>query len=218
MRGEIIAVSSCAVSLPPSVKGRLMSRRLLWGAAVLFLVAVSCSGTLSTGEYYAEIEGSVGTYDADTAEIFSVYRSAVQVGLEEFEQATAGDDLDSDMLAAATVDFRRVTVAEITQAFREVKSALDRYVLALDRLAPPSELETVHAEWVATLQRAEDAIPELITELRSAATLQAISGIINGSAFGDVQPRVVAACRKVEEAALVLDRLLDLKCGSATGP
>ena len=195
-----------------------MSSRLLWGAAVLSLVAVSCSGTLSTGEYYAELEGSVGTYDADTAEIFGVYRSAVQVALDEFEQATTGDDLDSDMLAAATVDFRRATVTELTRTFGDVKSALDRYVRALDRLVPPAELETVHNEYVATLQRTEDAIPELITELRSATNLQAIGGIINASAFGDVQPRVVAACREVEEAALVLDRRLDLKCGSAATP
>jgi hypothetical protein len=112
-----------------------------------------------------------------------------------------------------------VRTDEIFDAYAiDVAAALGRVVGALDGQAPPGDLEGLHDEYLATLQRAREAVPLLITQLREAGTLRDISAVINGSAFGAVQPRVLASCRALQDAAAGLERGLDLHCGSTETP
>ena len=73
--------------------------------------------------------------------------------------------------------------------------------MALGELTPPAEIAPAHADAVAALTRSLDAIPTLVSALRAAETQGEIDAAVNGSAFGDAQPRVVAACVALEGLA-----------------
>jgi hypothetical protein len=97
--------------------------------------------------------------------------------------------------------------------FERGGDALESFVDTLNGLDPPEDVEAAHNEAVATLTRSLDAIPDLVGELRSADSQQEIDEAINGSDFGDVQPRVAAACVVLQEVAVTQRITVDLHCG-----
>jgi hypothetical protein len=84
-------------------------------------------------------------------------------------------------------------------------------------LEPPSDVEPAHETAVAALQRSLDAIPGLVSAFSSIQSLDDISAAINGSAFGDAQPRVTAACQELQRLATEEGVSADLRCGTSEG-
>jgi hypothetical protein len=82
-------------------------------------------------------------------------------------------------------------------------------------LDPPKDAQTAHDTAVAALSRSADAVPPLVTGLHGAESLDDISALINGSAYGDGRPRVTAACLELESVALGLGVTADLSCGES---
>ncbi len=179
-------------------------------AAALVLGACGGSG-LSAEEYYASAEAAAINYDDTTDEIFSRYTTVVQEALVEFQDRTA--DADTSILVEQTAILLEVTIAEITSAFDQAGTALGDFVAVMAELEPPSDVAEAHDATVAALQRSHDAIPELVTSLRGAGSLGDISELINGSTFGDTQPRLTSACRELQGLAADMGVTADLRCG-----
>ena len=192
-----------------------MSPRVAIAATALIVVSAGCGngGELSYEDYVTLVEESSATYDVSTDEIFEKYSAASATALAEFDEATAGDISPSE-LVAATDKILAVTIAAITDAFEDVERAVETFVTELNGLSAPGEIERLHDEYVSTLQRSLDSIPQLVRELDAAPSMQSITGIINDSGFGDTQPRIAAACSALESIAGVRVPGADLRCAS----
>lgn len=164
-------------------------------------------------EYFAGAERASVAYDDTTGAIFDAYRSAVADALAEFQDRTA--DAETSTIIDETAVLLEVTVSEVTKAFEQAEGALDEFIAEMSSLDPPDEVASAHDTAVAALQRSRDSIPELIDSFAVAQSLDDISAAINGSTFGDTQPRVDAACRELERLAVDAGLTTDLRCGGS---
>ena len=181
---------------------------------VLLTVAVisACGdGALSPAAYFAEVERSAAAYDNATDAMLDDYTAAIGLASTEFEAKTAG--ADTPTLAEEKARLLDALASEMASFFERGAAALEVFVEALGELAPPAEIEPAHADAVAALTRSLDAIPALVAELRAAKTQDEIDAAVNGSAFGDAQPRVAAACVALEAHATARGIAADLRCG-----
>ena len=194
-----------------------MSSRLFGALLVVGLVAPSCGdGRLSAEEYFAEVSAASARYDQATDEIFDLYSTAVEDALLDFGVVTAGSDTAT--LVEAVDRLLNTTISEVTSAFEQVALVLETFIMSLANLEPPQQVESAHDAVTAALSRSRDAIPELVAALRGAEKLADISSTINGSSFGDTQPRVIAACLELEGVASDLGVAADLHCDEPDDP
>jgi hypothetical protein len=179
--------------------------------ATVVTIAACGSSALTAGEYFEAVESSAAEYDAATDGFLDDYTAAVGPASIEFEANSV--DADTATLAAEKAKFIDTLVSEMSLFFERGGDALESFVDTLNGLDPPEDVEAAHNEAVATLTRSLDAIPDLVGELRSADSQQEIDEAINGSDFGDVQPRVAAACVALQEVAVTQGITVDLHCG-----
>jgi hypothetical protein len=178
-------------------------------AAVLFTAA--CGSSPSAEEYFSGAQQASITYDEATDEIFDSYRAAVEDALLDFQARTA--DAETTTVIEETAALLERTVTEVTRAFELAGEELDAFITAMDDLDPPGDLAEQHETAVGALRRSSDAIPDLIQAFTTVQSLDEIAGAINGSGFGDAQPRVEAACRDLQDAADAAGITADLRCG-----
>lgn len=190
-----------------------MFRRDLAAMALITLVAASCGdGRMGAGEYFAEVEQASAAYDQTTDEVFDLYRDIVADALRDFQTRTA--DADTTTLIDEMAILLEVTVTEVTSAFEQTEQALAVFVAALGALEPPADVQEAHDTALGALQRSLDAIPALKTSFATVQSLDDISAAINGSAFGDTQPRVTGACLELQRLASEGGVTADLRCGA----
>ncbi len=188
-----------------------MNFRLVGALVAVGLIASSCGDArLSAEEYFAGASAAAARYDQATDEIFDLYATAVADALLDFEVVTAGSDTAT--LVEAIDRLLDTTITEVTSAFEQVALELETFIKSLADLEPPERVESAHDVATAALTRSLDAIPDLVAALRGAEKLADISPTINGSSFGDTQPRVTAACLDLERIASDLGVAADLRC------
>ena len=194
-----------------------MNSRLVGALLAVGLIASSCGdGRLSAEEYFAGASAAAARYDQATDEIFDLYTTATADALLDFEVVTAGSDTAT--LVEAIDRLLDTTISEVTSAFEEVALVLETFIMSLADLEPPQTVERAHDGATAALSRSLDAIPDLVAALRGAEKLADISSTINGSSFGDTQPRVIAGCLELEGLASDLGVAADLHCDEPGDP
>lgn len=182
---------------------------------VAALTTAACGSGAAAEEYFAGAEQAAISYDQATNEIFDSYRAAVQDALLDFQVRTA--DADTTTVIEETAALLERTVAEVKKAFELAREELDAFIAAMRELDPPDDLDQLHETAVGALQRSSDAIPDLLQAFTTVQSLDDITAAINGSAFGDTQPRVDAACLDLQGAADGAGIEADLRCGDDEG-
>jgi hypothetical protein len=186
------------------------------GTLALLLVFAACGGA-SAEDYFVPASEVAARYDAATDEVFGAYTDTLREAVESFRDATRGDEPDTALVLAETQKLLDVTIVELSAAFESARTVLATFITELNALDPPSEAQDAHTNLVAALIRSRDAIPDLVASFIGATSLREVDALITGSAFGDAQPAISAACQSLETIAADEGYPLEL-CGAEETP
>lgn len=185
------------------------------GTLALLLILAACGGS-GAEDYYVPAGEAAGKYDVATDEVFAAYTDKIGEAVDVFREATR-DEPDTALVLLESQKLLEVTVRELSTAFESSRSVLATFITELNALDPPSEAQAAHTNLVAALIRSRDAIPDLVASFAGATSLRAVDELIVGSAFGDVQPAIRAACESLEAIAADEGYPLNL-CGTEATP
>ncbi|MGI9585324.1 MAG: hypothetical protein ACR2N7_07005 [Acidimicrobiia bacterium] len=177
--------------------------RLVAVTVCLLLAGAACSSALTTEEYAESIGALTDAYVIESQNLSYDYQSAVEDGVRAI---VAEEAPDSEEAAVALI------ANESVQYLALLGDSMDRYIIALDALAPPGSLDTEHDAYVAAIVAVHGALPQTRDAVGVATDIPAIQLALSSSGFADGQIRWTATCTVLEEAIRAEGRGVDLRC------
>jgi hypothetical protein len=168
------------------------------------LLAACSTASISVPDYATAVEERAVAYADETDGL-----KGQQLATLEATVARLQGELDGQALVDAAI---RETASESTKLFAGISDALVRYVQDLDAMAAPDVLSDAHVAYVSSLDASRAGLVSVLDDLPGATSFDEIDRVINGSGFADVQQRLEASCRSLENAIASQDLSVDLEC------
>jgi len=178
----------------------------------LLLTAAACSSALPVDEYAAAVQDLGREYEVETTALQSSLHDQLQTEIRAMERDVDGDDPAA--VAAFAEEALAVTALRTRVFFAAVGDALGRYRGALIVLDPPDDVAAAHRDFLTAIDAVLAGLPELLDRLSAVTTFDDIDAAVNGSGYGDAQPRFSAACRALETALRDTGTAANVRCPS----
>lgn len=174
-------------------------------ALVLALVGCGEEATLTNAEYRDLVVDRATVYVEEAEELRTVHVFQLERAVDDLVKELEGAELEAAVIAE--------TGGRSAVLFARTADALDRYVADLTAIEPPEVLREPHQEYIDALWLSIRGIGDTVDALTGASTFGAIDSAIGGSTFSDTQPRVDAACDRLEMALTDQGAPGNLHCG-----
>jgi len=176
-------------------------------AATLLLCLVGCGEepAPTNAEYRDILVDRSRIYVEEAEELRTVHVFQLERAVDDLVKELEGTDLEAAVIAE--------TGGRSAVLFARTADALDRYVADLMAIEPPEALREPHQEYIDALWLSIRGIGDTVDALTSASSFAAIDVAIGGSTFSDTQPRVDAACDRLETALADQGAPGSLHCG-----
>ncbi|GMQ97907.1 MAG: hypothetical protein BMS9Abin17_0410 [Acidimicrobiia bacterium] len=173
-----------------------------FGLFAVFLVGCS-QAALPVGEYVQAMEATADVYVADSQELSVQYQDQVIREITEMAQSAPpdADSLAVGIARSATTDYLDVLAKQML-----------RFVDDMEALTPPPDIGEEHDEFVAAVRSVYSTMPQTVSDVTQANSLDEIRLALTASGFADGQIRWTAACTALESSVRSLGSGLDIGC------
>ena len=179
--------------------------RLLWVAVLGAVSLAGCAGTSSlTLNGYADQMTIISELYVEESQSLSL-RYQLDVERKVSELASRGG---SAVITEAVI----LVSAETASYLALLDDAIDRYVVSMAALEPPSDLVDSHSSYVEVVSFVHRSLPAMRDAVASSQSMTDIELALAGSGFADGQAVWTAACVSLEQNIRDLGRSADLKC------
>ena len=188
-----------------------VSMRFASTLTVLALVVSACGSTdVSPVEYFAEVEDAVLALDQADTDLAQQYQTQLAEGIDELQ---AGLDLtDPAQIEELAGKAFELGVSATVSLLTARTVGLEQFVLRLRALQPPSGVSVEHEQALEAASAALDALPGAVDAVNSIGSIEELTAVLAGSAFGIAQTDLGEACRELQTIAVSADIDVDLVC------
>jgi hypothetical protein len=179
--------------------------KLLWLVVVSAVALAGCAGedSLTLDEYADQITTISALYVEESQSLSLRYQRDVERKVGELTNAGG-----VALVTAAVI----LVSGETASYLALLDDAINRYVVSMSELNPPSELVDGHASYVEVVSSVHQSLPAMRDAVASSQSMTDIQLALAGSGFADGQAVWTAACVSLEQDIRDLGRGADLKC------